>query len=146
MPVRHPDIISAAILIAVGALMYYLSNHIYVTPSISTFSPRFFPQLASVCIILCGLGVLAGGLLAERKEMPFLFNSANLTIAALFLIYFLTFESIDFRFGSWLLILSCMFVLGCRSKWQLAIVPVVSMLAIYAAFSFGFEVVLPQWI
>ncbi|MGE3642953.1 MAG: tripartite tricarboxylate transporter TctB family protein [Beijerinckiaceae bacterium] len=146
MPIRHPDIVTAAILIAIGAAMYALSNNIYVTPSISTFSPRFFPKLASVCIVLCGIGVLVGGLLAERKEMPFLFNKTNLIVAALFLIYFLSFEQVDFRAGSWALILACMYVLGCRSKLQLAIVPVVTATAIYLVFTYGFEVVLPQWI
>lgn len=144
--VRHPDIIAAAFLIAVGAVFYYLSFDLQASRSISTFSARFFPQLASIGIVLCGVGVLVQAFMADRKDMPFIFNRANLSVAAIFLLFFTTFERIDFRVGAWAVIVSCMFVLGCRSVLQLLIVPVVTSLLIYWTFTRGFEVVLPTWI
>ena len=146
MTIRHPDIISAAVLIAIGAAMFYLSLDIRVNPNVTTFSPRFFPQLASIGIILCGLGVLANGLLAPRRELPSLFNRSNLLIVTLFCIYFFTFELVDFRLSAWALIVSCMWVLGARSWVQLALTPVATALIIFAVFRYGFQVVLPVWI
>lgn len=146
MTIRHPDIISATALVAIGAVMFYLSLDIRVNPNVSTFSPRFFPQLASIGLIACGLGILANGLLAERRPLPFLFNRNNLLVAAFFCIYFFTFEQVDFRLSAWALILSCMWVLGARSWVQLAVTPVVTALVIFWLFYHGFEVVLPVWI
>jgi len=146
MTIRHPDIASAAILIAIGAVMFYLSLDIRVNPNISTFSPRFFPQLASIGIIVCGLGVLAQAFLAERRPLPFLFNRNNLLVTALFCIYFFTFEWVDFRVSAWALILSCMWVLGARSWVQLLVTPAVTALVIFWLFYHGFDVVLPVWI
>ncbi|MCC2098185.1 MAG: tripartite tricarboxylate transporter TctB family protein [Hyphomicrobiales bacterium] len=143
--VRHPDYISAAFLIAVGALFYYMSFDLQASRAISTFSARFFPQLASICIMLCGLGVLFQAWRAEPKAMPFLFNRSNLLVAAIFLIFFMTFEKVDFRVGAWAVILSCMFVLGCRSWLQLALTPLITSLFVYWIFTQGFEVVLPAW-
>lgn len=146
MTVRHPDVVSAAVLISIGAVMYYLSLDIREPPKVTTFSPRFFPQLASIGIFICGLGVLANGLMAERRALPFLFNRNNLIVAALFCLYFFTFEQVDFRVGAWALIISCMWVLGARSWMQLAITPVVTALVIFWLFYHGFQVVLPVWI
>jgi hypothetical protein len=144
--VRHPDTIAAAFLVFVGALFYYLSFDLQASRAISTFSARFFPQLASICIVVCGLGVLYQALRAERKPMPFIFNRANLLVAGFFLIYFLTFESIDFRVSAWALIFACMFVLGCRSWIQLLLTPLITAFCVYFIFTQGFEVVLPSWI
>ena len=146
MTVRHPDIVSAAALILIGAVMYYLSLDIREPPNVTTFSPRFFPQLASLGIIVCGLGVLAQGMLAERRPLPFLFNRNNLIVVALFCVYFFTFELVDFRVGAWALILSCMWVLGARSWVQLLITPAATALIVFWLFYHGFEVVLPVWI
>lgn len=146
MTVRHPDIVSATALITIGAVMFYLSLDIRTPPNISTFSPRFFPQLASIGLIICGLGVLANGLLAERRPMPFLFNRNNLLIVGLFCLYFFTFELVDFRVSAWALIISCMWVLGARSPLQLAVTPVATALVIFWIFRHGFQVVLPAWI
>ena len=144
--VRHPDYIAAAFLLGVGALFYYLSFDLQASRSISTFSARFFPQLASVCIFLCGLGVLYQAWRADAKAMPFLFNRSNFLVAAFFLIYFLTFELVDFRVSSWALILASMVALGCRSWLQLILTPLVSALFVYYIVTKGFEVVLPSWI
>jgi hypothetical protein len=146
MRIRHPDIVSAAVLIAIGAVMYYLSLGIRGNPNVSTFSPRFFPQLAAIGLVVCGLGVLANGLMAPRRELPFLFNRGNLLVAALFCLYFFTFELIDFRVSAWALIISCMWVLGARSWVQLAVTPVATALIIFWVFYYGFQVVLPVWI
>lgn len=143
--VRNPDYISAAFLIAVGALFYYLSFDLQGARAISTFSARFFPQLASVCIVLCGLGVMYQAWRAEPKAMPFLFNRANLLVAAIFIIFFMTFEMADFRFSAWAVILTCMFVLGCRSWLQLLLTPIIMSLFVFWVFTKGFEVVLPTW-
>lgn len=143
--VRHPDYISAVFLIGVGALFYYLSFDLQGARTISTFSARFFPQLASICILLCGIGVAVQAWMAEDKPFPFLFNRANLLVAAIFLVYFLTFERVDFRVGAWACIAGCMYVLGCRSWLQLVLTPVVTALAVYWIFTQGFEVVLPSW-
>ena len=145
MTVRHPDIVCAAALIAIGAAMYYLSLDIRGNPNVSTFSPRFFPQLASIGLVICGFGVLANGLMAESRPLPFLFNRNNLLIAALLCIYFFTFELVDFRVGAWALIISCMWVLGARAWVQLAVTPVVTALVIFWVFYYGFQVVLPVW-
>ena len=146
MTIRHPDIVSAAMLILIGAVMYYLSLDIRVPPNVTTFSPRFFPQLACIGIVVCGLGVLANGLMGERRPLPFLFNRNNLIVVALFCIYFFTFEQVDFRLGAWALILSCMWVLGARSWVQLLVTPVVTAMVIFWLFYSGFQVVLPVWI
>ena len=144
--VRHPDYIAATFLIGVGALFYYLSFDLQASRAISTFSARFFPQLASLGIGLCGVGVLIQAWRAEDKAMPFLFNRTNFLVAAIFLIFFMTFELVDFRVGSWAVIISCMFVLGCRSWLQLALTPLITALLVYWIFTSGFEVVLPSWI
>lgn len=130
----------------VGAAFYYMSFDLQGSRSISTFSARFFPQLASVGIFLCGIGVLAQAWMADTKPLPFLFNRANFLVAAIFLIFFTNFERIDFRLSSWAVILSCMFVLGCRSWLQLLLTPVITAFAVYMTFTKVFEVVLPAWI
>lgn len=84
--------------------------------------------------------------MADSKPLPFMFNRANFLVAAIFLMFFMTFEKFDFRFSSWAVILSCMYVLGCRSWLQLLLTPVITALAVYFTFTKGFEVVLPAWI
>lgn len=145
MGIRHPDIVTAAILFVIGAVMLHLSYDIRVNPTISTFTPRFFPQLASVGIIVCAAGILVQALRAPPRPLPFLFNRTSLIVAALFCLYFMTFEEVDFRLGAWALTLACMAVLGARRPAELALVPLGTAFGVYALFRHGFEVVLPVW-
>lgn len=83
---------------------------------------------------------------ADSKGLPFLFNRANFLVAAIFLIFFMTFELVDFRLSAWAVIICCMLVLGCRSWLQLLLTPLITAMSVYWIFTKGFEVVLPSWI
>lgn len=144
--IRHPDIVTGAFLIVVGAFMFFLSGAIHITPGIHVFTAQFFPRLMSAILVACGVGLVIQSFFAEREKLPFMFNRANFLIAAFFCLYFFTFESVDFRFGTWALMLASMWVLGARGWVRLAATPIVTALVIDWMFTNLFEAPMPKWI
>lgn len=143
--IRHPDVASGLCALVAGLALILISLDIDVAPSQATLNARFFPILAASFIALCGLGILARGLIVPRAEIPIWVNFRLAATATLFVAYFLSFEYVDFRVGAWVLTLACMVVLGARSRVQLAVTPAVVAVSIYGIFRYGFEVILPTW-
>ena len=143
--IRHPDVASGLCALIAGLALIVISLDIDIAPGQATLNARFFPILASAFIALCGLGILARGLMVERAELPVWVNARLVAVGVLFIAYFLSFEYVDFRVGAWGLTLSCMIALGARSRVQLAVTPIVVAGSIYGIFRYGFEVLLPTW-
>ena len=144
--IRHPDVASGLCALVAGLALIFISLDIDIAPGGSSLNARFFPILAAGFIALCGLGILARGLIVPREELPVWVNTRLVATAALFIAYFLSFEYVDFRVGAWVLTLASMLVLGARSRVQLVVTPIVVAGSIYGIFRYGFEVLLPTWI
>ena len=143
---RHPDVVAGAVLAIVGALFTWLAAGIDPGPDMNTLRPNFFPLLCTAGITLAGLFILVTGLRSEPRPQPDLVDRRLVTVGALMAIYYLTFEHVDFRFGSWLFVLLTMVVLGCRKPLQLLLVPVLTAGGAYLSFRYIFEILLPTWI
>ena len=66
-------------------------------------------------------------------------------IAALFLLYCLTFRYVDFRLGTWAFTLVSLWILGSRKPVELVLIPVAVSATVYAVFRYAFTVLLPTW-
>lgn len=142
---RHPDVLAGAVTLAVGVAIGVASIFIDINPNQTTLTARFIPLLIACILTFCGGGIIINGLRSAAQPMPFLFSGKLLIVAAFLLTFFLTFAFVDFRFSSWLLMLSTMYVLGNRNWRQLLWVPVAVSSVIYLIFRYLFEVILPVW-
>lgn len=143
---RHPDVLSGAVVLVLGLAFGAASLFIEVSPHQTTLTARFFPLLVSGVFVACGAGIVVRGWRAGGQPMPFLFTPKMLGVAGLLIAYFLTFPIMDFRVSSWLMMLGGMWVLGNRNPRQLIMLPLFVSIAIWLVFRYVFSVVLPTWI
>ena len=112
-------------------------------PSRRASSPACWPARWS---LLGGLLALRPGELGTADALSGLMRRRGLLIAALFLLYCLTFRYVDFRLGTWAFTILALWILGSRRPLELALIPVAVSAAVYAVFRYGFTVLLPTWI
>lgn len=140
------DRIAGVAVIAAGVGLAVLTANVDTLAGQRTLSARFFPYLLAAVLAAGGivlalrpgdesLSAVAGKLLARR----------GVALAALFLLYALTFRYVDFRLGTWAFVLASMWILGSRSLVELLVTPVLVSLGVYALFRYGFTVLLPTW-
>jgi len=96
--------------------------------------------------VLGGLLALRPGDLGTVDALAGLMRRRGLLIAALFLLYCLTFRYVDFRLGTWAFTILALWFLGSRKPLELILIPVAVSAAVYAVFRYGFTVLLPTWI
>jgi len=129
-----------------GLALAALSASIDVLAGQPTLSARFFPALLSGVMIAGGLALaLRPGETRLAAVLDALTARRGLAFAALFLVYALTFRHLDFRLGTWLFLLAAMWLLGARSRLELALVPAATALGTWVLFRHGFTVLLPTW-
>ena len=111
-----------------------------------TLSPRFFPQLLALALLVPALaliarprsealGARAAGLLRPRTG----------AFVSLVLAYGLLFAQVDFRLLTWGFVLGAMLALGARRPVELVLFPPAVALGAWALFRHGLGVLLPQW-
>jgi hypothetical protein len=142
---KNPDMVSGAALIVFGAVATALSLDISRGPDIISLPPNFMPLICSVGIVLCGLVLLVRGFTSERAELPMILDRGSAGVAVALGFYFWFFDDLDFRLGTWALVLVIMLVMRCRSWKQLLIVPIATSAIIYVTFRYLFEILLPVW-
>lgn len=146
MPKRADRIVGLAV-VALGLVLALLVAGIEINERQSTLSARFFPGLlAGALVLLGGLLALRPGELGTADALSGLMRRRGLLIAALFLLYCLTFRYVDFRLGTWAFTILALWILGSRRPLELALIPVAVSAAVYAVFRYGFTVLLPTWI
>ncbi|MYJ70940.1 MAG: hypothetical protein F4092_04045 [Rhodospirillaceae bacterium] len=146
MPKRADRIVGLAV-VALGLALALLVAGIEINERQSTLSARFFPGLlAGVLVLLGGLLALKPGELGTADALSGLMRRRGLLIAALFLLYCLTFRYVDFRLGTWAFTILALWILGSRKPLELILIPVAVSAAVYAVFRYGFTVLLPTWI
>ncbi|MYZ47113.1 tripartite tricarboxylate transporter TctB family protein [Propylenella binzhouense] len=143
---HHPDSVAGLVLIVVGGIATYLSYQIAPGPDVLTLPPNFFPLLCTIGVVLIGIAMMVQAAWAAPVPFPALVDARAVAVFALMLVYFLTFESVDFRLGSWVFMLATMLAMGCRSIPQLVILPLAFVAAVYVVFSSIFSILLPTWI
>ena len=146
MPKRADRIVGLAV-VALGLALALLVAGIEINERQSTLSARFFPGLlAGALVLLGGLLALRPGNLGTADAVAGLMRRRGVLVAALFLIYCLTFRYVDFRLGTWAFTVLCLWLLGSRKPLELVVIPVAVSAAVYAVFRYGFTVLLPTWI
>jgi len=146
VPKRADRIVGLAV-VALGLVLALLVAGIEINERQSTLSARFFPGLlAGALVLLGGLLALRPGELGTADALSGLMRRRGLLIAALFLLYCLTFRYVDFRLGTWAFTILALWILGSRRPLELALIPVAVSAAVYAVFRYGFTVLLPTWI
>ncbi len=146
MPKRADRIVGLAV-VALGLALALLVAGIEINERQSTLSARFFPGLlAGALVLLGGLLALRPGDLGTSEALAGIMRRRGLLIAALFLLYCLTFRYVDFRLGTWAFTILSLWILGSRKPLELALIPVAVSAAVYAVFRYGFTVLLPTWI
>lgn len=141
------DVVVGLVLVAFGVIASYLALQISPGPSMRTLPPNVVPLICTVGIGLCGAALVAKGLISKtgsRLTGPMDWQQA--IVLVLFVLFFLNFEHIDYRLSIGIFIFAVMLVLGCRSIFQLVLVPVGTVVAIWIVFQSLFNVFLPTWI
>lgn len=146
MPKQADRIVGLAV-VALGLALALLVADIEINERQSTLSARFFPGLlAGALVLLGGLLALRPGDLGTADAVAGLTRRRGVLIAALFLLYCLTFRYVDFRLGSWAFTILALWILGSRKPVELILIPVAVSATVYAVFRYGFTVLLPTWI
>ena len=146
MPKRADRIVGLTV-VALGLGLAALVAGIEINERQSTLSARFFPGLlAGALVLLGGLLALRPGGLGTAEVLAGLMRRRGLLMAALFLLYCLTFRYVDFRFGAWAFTILSLWLLGSRRPLELVLIPVAVSATVYAVFRYGFTVLLPTWI
>ena len=146
MPKRADRIVGLAV-VALGLALALLVTGIEINERQSTLSARFFPGLlAGALVLLGGLLALRPGNLGTADAVAGLMRRRGVLVAALFLLYCLTFRYVDFRLGTWAFTILSLWILGSRKPLELVLIPAAISAAVYAVFRYGFTVLLPTWI
>lgn len=146
MPKRADRIVGLAV-VGLGLVLAALVAGIEINERQSTLSARFFPGLiAGALVLLGGLLALKPGPLGAAEAVAGLLRRRGVLIAALFLLYCLTFRYVDFRLGTWAFTILALWILGSRKPLELALIPVAVSATVYTVFRYGFTVLLPTWI
>ena len=146
MPRKADRIVGLAVA-AFGLVLAALVADIEINERQSTLSARFFPGLiAGALVLLGGLLALKPGELTAADAVSALIRRRGVLIAALFLLYCLTFRYVDFRLGTWAFTLVSLWILGSRKPLELVLIPVAVSATVYAVFRYAFTVLLPTWI
>lgn len=145
MTLKNEDILSGAVLIALAVAVTAMSLDMGTGAAGATLKPNFFPLICAAGIGICGLILVARGLAAGSGRIPSLVDTRFAIVAALLVVYFWWFESIDFRVGAFVVALVSMLAFGVRNLALLAIYPVALTAVLYLGFTQGFGVVLPTW-
>ncbi len=132
------------ITLGAGIVIFLLCRGIDTLPDTRTLSPDFFPQLLAVALSLLGIGLLIQG---KGRPLPpvaaKVFQSRNLAVVGLTLLYTCAFGYGDYRLNTVMYIALVMGVLGCRSRTLFLTVPVLATAVMYGIFRYGFLVLLP---
>ncbi|TNE35550.1 MAG: tripartite tricarboxylate transporter TctB family protein [Alphaproteobacteria bacterium] len=140
------DRIAGGLTLIAGLALAAATSQIDILENEPTLSARFFPYVLALILTFSGIVLMLkpgkaelAGVLNKLMEMR------GIAFAVLFLLYALTFRFVDFRFGTWLFLLSTMWILGARKWWELLILPMLFSGTLYLLFRYGFIVLLPTW-
>lgn len=145
MAIRHPDAVAGAALVLAGGAVVVLSLQVGRGPAMSTLPANFFPLLCAAGLMITGLVLLTAALRAGAEPLPRIFEPRVVGVGLLMVLYFGTFEHMDFRLGAWLFAILSMLVMGNRSIPQLVIVPLAVAAGVYVTFRHLFTILLPVW-
>ena len=109
----------------------------------SRVSPSFYPTLLFSGLGICGILLIFKGLRANHRNFPKFNLKKLLPILTLFILYVFLLKSIGYILSTIIFIISTMFLLGVRNKWQLIGIPISTSLVIYITFVYGFNIILP---
>lgn len=140
------DRIAGVVVTAAGITLALATAQISILADQPTLSARFFPYMLAIILTAGGIFlVLRPGDALLCNVTDKLLAPRCLAFAALFLAYALTFRFVDFRLGTWIFMLTAMWILGSRKWWELAVIPLSVSLVIYLLFRYGFTILLPIW-
>ncbi len=145
-PLVNADRVAGATLCVAALGVALAAATIEVLPGLPTLSARFFPWLLAAVLGASGLTLaLRPGDGDLRETLSRLFAARAVALAALLLLYALSFRHVDFRIGTWAFVASSMWVLGSRRATELLLVPALVAAVVYTTFRYGFSVLLPVW-
>jgi putative tricarboxylic transport membrane protein len=144
MNIKNEDSVSGIVLLALASAVTWLSLDMGSGAGGATLPPSFFPQICAAGLAVCGAVLVVRGLLSKTGGLPSLIDRRFGLVVAPLVIFFWGFDSIDFRFGAWVVALVSMWAFGIRGP-LLFLYPVAISATLYLTFYFGFSVVLPTW-
>jgi hypothetical protein len=107
-------------------------------------STSFYPVLLFTSLGICGILLTVKGLSAKKeKTFPILNIGKILPIIGLVILYVVLLLAIGYILSTIIFVISLMFLLGVRKKWQLFGVPICTSLFLYFTFVYGFNIYLP---
>ena len=143
--IKREDVAVGLVLLALGTVASIVATGISPGPQQRTLPPNTVPLICTVGIALCGLFLTIKGAVTPQKAVSLPSDSRQISVFALLIAFFLAFEHVDFRLLILTFVPTCMLLMGCRSWRQLVIVPVATMLGVWAFFVEVFNVFLPTW-
>ncbi len=146
MALKHEDTVAGGAVALAGLIVGYLALDIRAGATGNTLPPNFFPLLCAGGMMICGVVILARGLMSDAGPLPTLIDRRVAIVGGLTFIYYWFFAWLDFRLAAAVLTVATMLAFGIRSWLQLVVVPLVLSVGLYFAFTRGFQLVLPTWI
>lgn len=143
---RRADGVLGLATLAAALLLAALSADIPINLGVQTLSARFFPRL--LALVLAGSGLvllLAPGPRPAAAVARELLVHRRLLFAAAVAVYFLAFRYVDFRLGTFVFMVTAMWLFGARRWLELILVPLAVSAGAFVLFRYGFTVLLPTW-
>ncbi|KEQ04197.1 tripartite tricarboxylate transporter TctB family protein [Pseudorhizobium pelagicum] len=145
MNITHQDTVSGLVLVALALAVVWLSLDMGTGAGAETLSPNFVPLVCAVGLGACGVVLTLRGL-RQAGRFPALLDRRVGMVLAVLIPFMWFFGQIDVRFGMWLVTLVTLMAFGVRRPILLALYPLALSAALYLAFAYGFDMVLPTWI
>jgi len=140
------ELILNAVIFAFCFFMLYMVGQLPERPNTVELGPGFLPKLVIYFILFFNALQTIVNILAMRKhaEEESEFNGRNLVILLVIMVgYVFSLEFIDYKIGTFILILSIMFLLGVKRYKTLIMVSGISTLTIFLLFEIILNVPMP---
>src|SRR5690606_21415282 len=97
MALKHEDTVAGGAVALAGLIVGYLALDIRAGATGNTLPPNFFPLLCAGGMMICGVVILARGLMSDAGPLPTLIDRRVAIVGGLTFIYYWFFAWLDFR-------------------------------------------------
>jgi len=144
--VKRRNIIYSVVLIAIGVFAFVYAGRYATTSAQYVTTAALFPRIMAGGLIVTALAILIQSL-RKKADAPEPGQKKNalkfLLSLGTFVAYYLLFKPLGFIVDSALLVFVCMYRMGCRKWWTMAIYSIVMPAVVFAIFYYLFYTSLP---
>ncbi|AEH51089.1 tripartite tricarboxylate transporter TctB family protein [Pseudothermotoga thermarum] len=143
---KNSDFLSGLVIFVIG-LVFYLDT-LSIKPAKIGLSPASFPQLITICLMICGIGLAIKGLFVKpqlRQTFKLSVLKKIAFLGVMFFLYVFLLDKLGFLIVTPFLIFGTIYLFGGRKFLLNVLVSVLSTIVIYYVFTQVFKVLLPSF-